>query len=257
MNNLTANFNLMTIIARRVGNALLRDFTEVQNLTVSVGGTEKIAKRARRRAEKGLRYDLMEARPNYGIRGDLNGIEEGSDPTREWLITGISAFENFRNGIPHWAVGIALRVKNTTQLAVLYDPYKNEMFRSHKGQGAYINNVRLRSSSSNNPRLFLVATDRVGQTAPVNIGQLASSVQSVRCSGAPALDLAYLAAGRLHAFIGTDRNATDQITAEAILLESGGMIGPVPSGNPDTELCSAAGTNGYDVFNETLAMAIE
>jgi len=256
VNSLTANFNLMTGVARRIGNALLRDFTEAQILTASIAGTDKIANRARQRADTAIRHDLAEARPNYGIRSDVIGTVEGADPTREWLVAAITGYENFRNGIPHWAVAIALREKDILRSAVLYDPYKNEMFRSQKGQGAYINNIRLRSAPRNEPRNFLVAADRIDHSS-INIGNLAARVQSVRCSGAPALDLVYLAAGRIHAFVGTDRDAIDRSTAEAVLLESGGMTGAAPFLPVGSSLYCAAGTDGFEQFLKTLEDVVE
>ncbi len=256
VNSLTANFNLMTTVARRAGNALLRDFAEVQSLTTSRAGTGRLANRARQRADTSIRRDLAEARPHYGIRSDVIGTVEGADPTRDWLVSAIAGYANFRNGIPHWAVAIALTEKGDLRLAVLYDSYKDEMFRSQKGQGAYLNSVRLRCAPRTEARGFLVTVDPIGHAA-LNLGRLANRVQSVRCSGAPALDLTYLAGGRIHGFLGTGRDAIDRITAEAILLESGGMTGTAPFFPDGSGLFCAAGTDGYEPFLAALEDVVE
>ena len=247
----------MTSVARQAGNALLRDFTEIQRLIASVAGTGKISRRALYRTEKLIQAELTSAREKYGIVSDLSEEVAGSDTSRRWLFSSISGFENFQNGIPHWAVAIALEDRGTCKIAVIYDPYKNEMFRAEKGRGAYMNNIRLRATPRTGVDEFIVAIGRSLPSAGIDIGVLELMVGSLRSTGVPSLDLVYLAAGRLHGYLGCSKSDIDQIAGQTILTESGVLTGTSDSLPAAHDVYFAAGTNGFDNFAAVVDKAIK
>ena len=104
----SANLNLMIKTARKAGRSLVKDFREVENLQVSSKGPGDFVSRADREAERLIKTDLMEARPTYGWLGEETGADEGSDPTRRWIVDTLDGTTNFLHGLPHWAVSIAL-----------------------------------------------------------------------------------------------------------------------------------------------------
>ena len=143
----SANLNVMMKTARKVGRALLKDFTEVEQLQVSAKGPGDFVSRADRRAEETIRTELMAARPSYGFLGEEGTVIEGEDPTRRWIVDPLDGTTNFLHGLPHWAVSIGLEHKGQIVAGVIYDPVKDEMFYAEKGEGAWLNESRLRVSA--------------------------------------------------------------------------------------------------------------
>ena len=124
----SANLNVMMKTARKVGRALLKDFTEVEQLQVSAKGPGDFVSRADKRAEETIRTELMVARPSYGFLGEEGTVIEGEDPTRRWIVDPLDGTTNFLHGLPHWAVSIGLEHKGQIVAGVIYDPVKDEMF---------------------------------------------------------------------------------------------------------------------------------
>ena len=145
----SANLNVMIKAARLAARSLLKDFREVENLQVSMKGAGDFVSKADYAAEAILKEELRGARPNYGWLGEESDAEEGKDPTRRWIVDPLDGTTNFLHGMPHWAVSIGLEHKGEIVSAVVYDPTKDEMFFAEKGQGAWINDSRLRVSGRN------------------------------------------------------------------------------------------------------------
>ena len=142
----SANLNVMIKAARRAARSLVRDFGEVENLQVSMKGAGDFVSRADIKAEEILKETLMEARPAYGWLAEESAEEQGTDGIHRWIVDPLDGTTNFLHGLPHWAVSIALERKGEITAAVIYDPAKDEMFVSEKGQGSWMNDRRLRVS---------------------------------------------------------------------------------------------------------------
>lgn len=242
----SANLNIMIKAARKAARSLVRDFGEVEKLQVSMKGAGDFVSRADFRAEKIIREELMEARPNYGWLGEESEEEKGTDPTRRWIVDPLDGTTNFLHGLPHWAISIALEHKGEIVAAVVYDPAKDEMFTAEKGGGCWLNDTRLRVSARRNMIEMLFATGLPfgGRTdlpeTIKDLGRILPACAGVRRWGAAALDLAYVAAGRYDGFWERRLNAwdmaaglllvreaggfTESITPEADILESGEVI---------------------------------
>ncbi|MBI1415954.1 MAG: inositol monophosphatase [Limimaricola sp.] len=245
----SANLNVMMKTARKAGRALLKDFGEVEHLQVSAKGPGDFVSRADRQAETTIRDDLMAARPSYGFVGEEGGEIAGEDPTRRWIVDPLDGTSNFLHGLPHWAVSIALEHKGQPVAGVIYDPVKDEMFYAEKGEGAWLNESRLRVSGRTRMIECLFATGlpfggRSDLPATLqDLARLLPACAGVRRFGAAALDLAYVAAGRYDGFWERRLHAWDIAAGVVILREAGGFIEPLnPEGDilADGELVGAA-----------------
>ncbi|MEM6913425.1 MAG: inositol monophosphatase family protein, partial [Pseudomonadota bacterium] len=130
--------------ARSAGRSLVRDFGEVEQLQVSVKGIGDFVSKADIKAEQIIKDMLREARPTYGWIGEESDAEDGEDPTRRWIVDPLDGTTNFLHGLPHWAVSIALEHKGKIVAGVIYDAAKDELFWAEKGEGAWLNESRLR-----------------------------------------------------------------------------------------------------------------
>ena len=238
----SANLNVMIQAARKAARRLVRDFGEVENLQVSVKGAGDFVSAADHKAEEIIRTQLMEARPNYGWLGEESDPVQGKDPTRRWIVDPLDGTTNFLHGIPHWAVSIALEHKGEIIAGVVYDPVKDEMFVAETGQGAWMNDRRLRVSGRRDISGMLFATGlpfggRDG--LPQMIGDLGRTLPrsaGVRRMGAAALDLAYVASGRVDGFWERALQPWDIAAGLILVREAGGLVGVIgeerDGGNP-------------------------
>jgi myo-inositol-1(or 4)-monophosphatase len=236
MSQASANVNVMIKAARKAARSLLRDFGEVENLQVSAKGPGDFVSRADTRAEQLIREELTEARPNYGWLAEESAEVPGADPTRRWIVDPLDGTTNFLHGMPHWSISIALEHKREVVAGVIYDPARDEMFVAEKGAGAYLNDRRLRVSGRRDMLEMIFATGIPfgGRTAlpPAlrEIAAVAAVSAGVRRMGSAALDLAYVAAGRLDGFWERGLNAWDLAAGVLIVREAGGLTGPVLEG---------------------------
>lgn len=232
----SANLNVMIKTARRAGRALLKDFGEVENLQVSTKGPGDFVSRADRNAEQMIKEALMEARPTYGFLGEEDGEIEGADPTRRWIVDPLDGTTNFLHGMPHWAVSIALEHKGQIVAGVIYDPVKDECFLAEKGEGAWMNERRLRVSGRSRliESVFATGLPFAGRTdLPATIhelGRILPACAGVRRWGAASLDLAYVAAGRYDGYWERQLNAWDLAAGLIIVKEAGGIVEPLTPG---------------------------
>ncbi len=232
----SANLNLMIKAARIAGRSLAKDFREVENLQVSLKGAADFVSKADIAAEEIIKEELMGARKNYGWVGEESEAEEGEDPTRRWIVDPLDGTTNFLHGMPHWAVSIALEFKGEIVSAVIYDPSKDEMFTAEKGQGAFLNESRLRVSSRKRliECVFSTGVPFAGRDGlPENLQEIARLMPTcagLRRWGAAALDLAYVAAGRYDGFWERGLQSWDMAAGILIARESGALVEPIEPG---------------------------
>ena len=244
MSQASANLNIMIKAARKASRGLLRDFGEVENLQVSSKAAGDFVSKADIKAEATIFAELSEARPNYGWLGEESSEKIGNDPTRRWIVDPLDGTSNFLHGIPHWAISIGLEHKNEIVSGIIYDPIKDEMFTAEKGQGAWLNDRRLRVSNRKNMFEMLFATgmpfgEKDGLDTTLNeLAKLMPRCAGIRRNGAAALDLAYVAAGRLDGYWERNLQAWDIAAGLLIAREAGALIegmdkteNPMASGN--------------------------
>ncbi|MGV6811581.1 MAG: inositol monophosphatase family protein [Brevirhabdus sp.] len=233
----SANLNLMIKVARKAGRSLAKDFREVENLQVSMKSAGDFVSKADITAERIIKEELMEARPNYGWMGEESDEEiVGTDPTRRWIVDPLDGTTNFLHGLPHWAVSIALEHKGEIVAGVVHDPAKDETFYAEKGFGAYMNESRLRVSGRNVMIESIFATGLPFGGRPdlpetlQDLARLLPTCSGVRRWGAAALDLAYVAAGRYDGFWERELHAWDMAAGLILVKEAGGFVEPLREG---------------------------
>ncbi|RII37846.1 inositol monophosphatase [Pseudooceanicola sediminis] len=235
----SANLNIMLKAARKAGRSLVKDFREVENLQVSMKGAGDFVSRADLAAEKILKEELMGARPTYGWLAEEGGEEPGEDPTRRWIVDPLDGTTNFLHGLPHWAVSIGLEHKGQIIAGVVYDAAKDEMFLAEKGEGAWMNESRIRASGRIKMIESIYATGlpfagRADLPATLqDLARLLPACAGVRRWGAASLDMAYVAAGRYDGFWERRLKPWDMAAGIVIVREAGGFIQPL---NPEGDI---------------------
>ena len=141
---LSPALNVMTAAAKKAGRKLIRDFGEVENLQISLKGPADFVTVADKRTESILVGELQKARAGYPILAEEAGLIDGPDKSHRFIIDPLDGTTNFLHGIPHFAISIALEREGQIVSAVIYNPVSDDMFTAEKGQGAYLNDKRLR-----------------------------------------------------------------------------------------------------------------
>ena len=226
----SALLNVMIKAAHKASRALKRDFGELEHLQLSVKGPANFVTAADRRAEETLRSELEQARPGYGFLGEEGGLHEGTDKTHCWIVDPLDGTLNFLHGIPHFAVSIALEREGTIIAGVVYNPVSDDLFTAERGKGAFQNDRRLRVSARRELSEAVVACalphPSRGDVLLTRNEHAAvqQKVAGLRRFGAAALDLAWVAAGRLDAFWERGLSPWDMAAGIALVREAGGFV---------------------------------
>ncbi len=215
MISISSNLNIMIKAAEKASKSVIRDFGEVEKLQVSKKGPRDFVTKTDKHVEKILIEELSLKKNNYSFLSEEIGKIENKDKENVWIIDPIDGTTNFLHGIPHFAICIALKSKTKITSALIYDPIKDEMFYAEKNKGAYLNNQRLRVSKKNLIDECLFSSNHQG----VKFSNL-----NMRYSGCAALDLAYVASGRLDGFFQNKINIWDVAAGALLVEEAGGIV---------------------------------
>src|SRR6202046_5820715 len=226
----SATLNVMVKAARRAGRSLKRDLGELEHLQVSLKGPRNFVTAADRKAEEMLRDDLEKARPGYGFLGEEGGAREGADKSHRWIVDPLDGTTNFLHGIPPFAVSIALERDGVIVAALVYNPANEETFVAERGKGAYLNDQRIRVAARErlNDAVVACGLPHYGRgdlaLARCEIAAAQQHFAGLRRSGAAALDLAWIAAGRLDAYWERDLSSWDMAAGSILVREAGGFV---------------------------------
>jgi myo-inositol-1(or 4)-monophosphatase len=226
----SALLNVMIAAARKAARGLKRDFGEVEKLQVSLKGPANFVSSADHRAEETLRAELLKARPGYGFLGEEGGRQEGADRTHCWIVDPLDGTTNFLHGIPQFAISIALERESTIVAGVIYNPANEELFVAERGKGAFLNDQRLRVAARRRLAEAVVACGlpHLGRGDLALFRKEFAAVQEkvagVRRFGAAALDLAWVAAGRLDAYWERNLSSWDMAAGLLMVREAGGFV---------------------------------
>jgi len=240
----SALVNVMVSAALKAARGLVRDFGEVENLQVSKKGPGDFVSAADMRAQQTIQRELSRARPGYGFLLEETGTVAGDNADNRWIVDPLDGTTNFLHGIPHFAISIALERRGEIVAGVVYDPTRDELFRAEKGQGAFVNDRRLRVSARRSLADAVVAPGvPPAELARIDWhlrmqGAVIQETLGLRRFGAAALDLAYVAAGRLDGFWEIGLSPWDVAGGSIIVREAGGRVtdmdgtgDPVTTGN--------------------------
>ncbi len=222
--------NLIIKACMKASRSLIRDFGEIENLQVSTKGPGDFVTSADKRTEKILIEELQRAHPEYGIITEETGIINKSNTDNRWVIDPIDGTMNFLNGIPQFAISIGYEEKGEIICGVIFNPIINEMFIAEKGNGAYLNNSRIRVSNKNKIKDALLVTggpkgnSKIKNKIFSEYINVSNNVSNVRKFGSAALDIAYVACGRFDGYWQRELNYWDIAAGIIILKEAGGFI---------------------------------
>ncbi|WP_337997182.1 inositol monophosphatase family protein [Oleispirillum naphthae] len=245
--------NVMVSASRKAARGLVRDFGEVENLQVSVKGPSDFVSAADQKAERILQQELAKARPRFGFLMEEGGEIPGEDTAHRWIIDPLDGTTNFLHGIPQFAISIALQRDNQIVAAVVHNPVSDELFYAEKGAGAFLltpsRETRLRVSARAQMENALVGCGvphRGRGDHPRFSGQLTrvmEHVSGVRRMGAAALDLAWIAAGRLDAYWEEGLKPWDIAAGILLVQEAGGVVIATDGSADPFAACNPLATN--------------
>ena len=218
MISISANLNIMIKAAEKASKSIIRDFGEVEKLQVSKKGPNDFVTKTDKHVEKILIEELSKTKKNFSYLAEESGSIKNKDKENIWIIDPIDGTTNFLHGIPHFAICIAHQSKGEILSGLIFDPIKDEMFFAEKDKGAFLNNQRLRVSKKNLLDDCLFSSNHEG----VKFSDL-----NMRYSGCAALDLAYVAAGRLDGFFHNKINLWDVAAGEILVKEAGGKVNDI------------------------------
>ncbi|MBO6551840.1 MAG: inositol monophosphatase [Roseitalea sp.] len=233
----SALMNVMVQAAMKAGRGLARDFGEVQNLQVSVKGPGDFVSQADRKAEKTIYEELRRARPDYGFLMEESGVVEGGDSQHRWIIDPLDGTTNFLHGIPHFAVSIALERQGQLVAGLVFNPVTDELYSAERGGGAYLNDRRLRVAARRSLSDCVVGcgVPHLGRGDHgeflIELRHVMGDVVGVRRQGSAALDLAYVAAGRLDGYWERHLSAWDMAAGIVLVREAGGFVTDLADGH--------------------------
>ncbi len=222
--------NLIIKTCMKASRSLIRDFGEIENLQVSTKGPGDFVTSADKRTEKILIEEIQKAHPEHGIITEETGIINKSNVEKKWIIDPIDGTMNFLNGIPQFAISIAYEEKGEIICGVIFNPILNEMFVAEKGNGAYLNNSRIRVSNKKKIKDALLVTggpkgnSKIKNKIFSEYINVSNNVSNVRKFGSAALDMAYVACGRFDGYWQRELNYWDVAAGVIILKEAGGLI---------------------------------
>ena len=220
--------------ARAAGNIINRASLELERIQVSRKGPRDYVTDIDQAAEQAIIDVLQTAYPEHGFLAEESGVlppQQASrrGPSYQWVIDPLDGTTNFIHGYPVYGISLALLQDGQPSHALIFDPSRNELFTASRGGGAFLNNRRIRVSGNARYGESLLG-ERIGRsgidaTIKKPFQALLEDCGSVRRSGSVALDLAYVAAGRLDGFCGLELKPWDVAAGGLLVLEAGGLIG--------------------------------
>jgi myo-inositol-1(or 4)-monophosphatase len=216
--------------ARKAGSIITRASFDVDKLTVRSKQQNDFVSEVDHAAEEAIISVLREAYPTHGFLGEESGFHD-KQAEFLWIIDPLDGTTNFLHGVPQYCISIALMQKGVPQQAVVFDPNRNELFTASKGVGAYLNDRRIRVSKVDRFEGALVGTGfPFKQVEHIDdylrmLRNVMTAASGVRRPGAAALDLAWVACGRMDAFWELGLSPWDMAAGALLIREAGGLVG--------------------------------
>jgi len=231
--------NIAVKAARRAGSIINRAALDRTQLEIRAKRANDFVTQVDKAAESAIIDIIRQAYPDHAILGEESGALEGKPGGRNttakaeyrWIVDPLDGTTNFIHGFPQYCVSIALQHRGAIEHGVVYDPAKNELFTASKGRGAFLDDRRIRVSKCTNMKDALAGTGfpfKEMSRLELYFKQLKAVMQNssgVRRAGAAALDLAYVAAGRLDAFWELGLAPWDMAAGALMIQEAGGLVG--------------------------------
>ena len=248
--------NIAIRAARRAGTIISRAQNRLYDLKIELKGHNDYVTQTDVEAEAAIIEVLNEAYPSHSIVAEESGSSGASD--FKWIIDPIDGTLNFIHGFPSYAISIALQVKGRLEQAVIYDPTRDEMYTASRGAGAQLNGQRIRVSPRTELDSSILGTGfplRNKNKLPnylLGFTTLLNKSADIRRTGSAALDLAYVACGRLDGYWEFDLHEWDIAAGALLVQESGGLIGDPEGGETHLQTGNVVAANPK-IFRQILA----
>ena len=222
--------NIAIDAARAAGNIIIRNVDRIDRLTIEVKAQNDFVSQVDHKAEEIIIETISKAFPEHSILAEESGQNDKQASDYQWIIDPLDGTTNFLHGFPQFAVSIALRHKNRLEVAVVFDPIKNELFTAARGQGAKLNDRKIRVTPQKGLKGALLGTGfpfkhpQHLDTYLATFKAVHPDAAGIRRAGSAALDLAYVAAGRLDGFWEIGLNAWDMAAGVLLVREAGGIV---------------------------------
>ncbi len=222
--------------ARKAGDFIIREADHIKS--VQSKPQSDYVTNVDQMAESLIIDTISHSYNDHAFIGEETGKTGESD--YEWIIDPIDGTTNFIRKVPHWAISIACRYKNRTEVGLVYDPIREELFTAVRGRGAQLNGKRIRVSQSKGLEHNIIGTGFPfrNKTMLDKYQQIFAKIfphcSDMRRAGSAALDLAYVAAGRYDGFWEFGLNDWDTAAGTLLVQEAGGMVSDL-NGNPNFE----------------------
>jgi len=224
-----ALLNVAVMAARSAGNVLIRKMSNLQKLKVEKKGFNDFVSDADRAAEDAVIRTVQRHYPDHAFLAEESGASGESDHV--WIIDPLDGTTNYLHGFPVFAVSIGLQINGRMEHGVVYDPLRQELFTASKGEGAQLDGRKIRVSGQTQLDRALIGTGFPFRQADQDmtpyldmLEKVLRNTAGVRRPGAAALDLCYVAAGRLDAFWETGLKPWDVAAGSLIIREAGGIV---------------------------------
>jgi len=233
--------NIALRAARKAGENIVRASDDLDRFEVKAKGVNNFVTEVDINAEQEIIYHLRKAYPDHAILGEESGLSGSEDAEYRWIIDPLDGTTNFLHGFPQFAVSIALRHKGRLEQGVVYDPLRQEIFSASRGAGATMNDQRLRVTNRKTLEGSLLGTGfpfKSQQHLEVYLEMfraLFPQTAGIRRAGSAALDLAYVASGRLDGFWEIGLSIWDMAAGVLLIQEAGGLAGDFSGGHDHLE----------------------
>jgi myo-inositol-1(or 4)-monophosphatase len=228
--------NIAVSAARQAGEIIIRHMEQVDRLKITAKSSQEYFSEVDIKAEQAIIHAIHKAYPEHGILAEESGFQEG-DGESVWIIDPLDGTSNYLHGFPFFSVSIALKIKNRIEHGVIYDPLRHECFAASRGRGARLNDRRIRVSKQTLLSASLLGTGvpfrnlALAQRYLPTFEALMGKCAGVRRTGSAALDLAYVASGRLDGFWELGLRPWDIAAGSLLIREAGGLISDIQGGD--------------------------
>ncbi len=233
--------NIAVRAARRAGDIINRAANRIDELTIHAKSENDYVSEVDQSAERAIIEVIRKAYPDHDILAEESGHADGNGSEFQWIIDPLDGTTNYLHQFPQYAVSIAVKQRGRLEHAVVYDPLKDELFTATRGQGAQLNGRRIRVSAARGLDGALLGTGfpfRSERNLDVYLEMLRAMIvptAGIRRAGSAALDLAYVAAGRLDGFWELDLNPWDIAAGVLLIQEAGGLVSGISGGHDHLE----------------------
>ena len=223
--------NIAVKAARRAGSIINRAALDRTQLEIRAKRANDFVTQVDKAAEAAIIGIIRQAYPGHAILAEESGDLPREKAEYRWVVDPLDGTTNYIHGFPQYCVSIAVQHRGATAHGVVYDPSKNELFTASKGSGAFLDDRRMRVSKCTQLKEALVGTGfpfKEMSRLDLYFKQLRQVMQNssgVRRAGAAALDLAYVAAGRMDAFWEMGLAPWDMAAGALMIQEAGGLVG--------------------------------